>query len=205
MKLEIKSLSFGYKSKVIFKNTNVVFKPNEISLIFGDNGVGKSTFFKMLLGDILDYEGTILVNNKNLKELSITDRSFIFSICSASQPNILIKVKEVLNFSSSDNTYTENVIKDFKIENYLEREMQSLSEGEKQWIFLARAFSRNTDCILLDEPTTFLDRKHKSEFIKLVEKYADNKTILINSHDEKLFDIAQRKLFEINNFQIVTI
>jgi iron complex transport system ATP-binding protein len=81
--------------------------------------------------------------------------------------------------------------------------MSSLSEGEKQWIFLARAFSRNTECILLDEPTTFLDRTHKNEFIRLVKKYGNEKTILINTHDEKLLGITQNNLFEIRNFQIL--
>jgi|688.fasta_scaffold06161_10 iron complex transport system ATP-binding protein len=203
MKLEIKSLSFKYKTKEIFKNINIDFKSNEISLIFGDNGVGKSTFFKFLLGDITNYEGNIFINNKNIKELSIIDRSLIFSLCSASQPNILIKVKEVFDFSSIDMEYSEKVIQDFKLEDYLNREMSSLSEGEKQWIFLARAFSRNTECMLLDEPTTFLDRTHKNEFIRLVKKYGNEKTILINTHDEKLLEITQNNLFEIRNFQIL--
>jgi iron complex transport system ATP-binding protein len=203
MKLEIKSLSFKYKTKEIFKNINIDFKSNEISLIFGDNGVGKSTFFKFLLGDITNYEGNIFINNKNIKELSILDRSLIFSLCSASQPNVLIKVHEVLNFSALDFKYTEKVIHDFQVEKFLEREMSSLSEGEKQWIFLARAFSRNTECILLDEPTTFLDRTHKNEFIRLVKQYGNKKTILINTHDEKLLEITQNNLFEIRNFQIL--
>jgi iron complex transport system ATP-binding protein len=205
MKLEIKSLSFKYKTKEIFKNINIDFKSNEISLIFGDNGVGKSTFFKFLLGDITNYEGNIFINNKNIKELSILERSLIFSLCSASQPNVLIKVHEVLNFSALDFKYTEKVIHDFQVETFLEREMSSLSEGEKQWIFLARAFSRNTECILLDEPTTFLDRTHKNEFIRLVKKYGNEKTILINTHDEKLLEITQNNLFEIRNFQILPI
>ena len=203
MTLDIKSLSFNYKNKELFNNVNISFNKNEISLIFGDNGVGKSTFFKILLGEITDFQGEVILDDKNLNELSILDRSLIFSLCSASQPSILIKVKEVFDFSSIDIRYSEKVIQDFKLENYLNREMSSLSEGEKQWVFLARAFSRNTECILLDEPTTFLDRTHKNEFIRLVKKYGNEKTILINTHDEKLLGITQNNLFEIRNFQIL--
>jgi iron complex transport system ATP-binding protein len=203
MTLDIKSLSFNYKNKELFNNVNISFNKNDISLIFGDNGVGKSTFFKILLGEITDFQGEVILDDKNLNELSILDRSLIFSLCSASQPSILIKVKEVFDFSSIDIRYSEKVIQDFKLEDYLNREMSSLSEGEKQWIFLARAFSRNTECILLDEPTTFLDRTHKNEFIRLVKKYGNEKTILINTHDEKLLGITQNNLFEIRNFQIL--
>jgi iron complex transport system ATP-binding protein len=203
MTLDIKSLSFNYKNKELFNNVNISFNKNDISLIFGDNGVGKSTFFKILLGEITDFQGEVILDDKNLNELSILDRSLIFSLCSASQPSILIKVKEVFDFSSIDVRYSEKVIQDFKLENYLNREMSSLSEGEKQWVFLARAFSRNTAILLLDEPTTFLDRMHKNEFIHIVQKYKKDKTILINTHDEKLLEIKPSNFFEINNFQII--
>jgi iron complex transport system ATP-binding protein len=203
MTLDIKSLSFNYKNKELFNNVNISFNKNDISLIFGDNGVGKSTFFKILLGEITDFQGEVILDDKNLNELSILDRSLIFSLCSASQPSILIKVKEVFDFSSIDIRYSEKVIQDFKLENYLNREMSSLSEGEKQWVFLARAFSRNTTILLLDEPTTFLDRMHKNEFIHIVQKYKKDKTILINTHDEKLLEIKPSNFFEINNFQII--
>jgi iron complex transport system ATP-binding protein len=203
MTLDIKSLSFNYKNKELFNNVNISFNKNDISLIFGDNGVGKSTFFKILLGEITDFQGEVILDDKNLNELSILDRSLIFSLCSASQPSILIKVKEVFDFSSIDVKYSKKVIQDFKLENYLNREMSSLSEGEKQWVFLARAFSRNTTILLLDEPTTFLDRMHKNEFIHIVQKYKKDKTILINTHDEKLLEIKPSNFFEINNFQII--
>ncbi len=193
--IKVKDLSFSYKKKNIFNNITFAIPENKITFIIGANGCGKTTLLKLMSKILSDYTGKILINSRDIKSFSKKEFaktvSFLFSEYTFIYP---IKVIDFLlmalypykknfeTFTDKDYEYIKDISKFTGILKFLNTPITNLSSGEKQIVYLTHILIQNTPIILLDEPLSHLDLKHKIIISNILKKLR-NKSIVIVSHD----------------------
>lgn len=185
---------------------------NGLYIIKGEKGIGKTTFFKAILGDkTIDYSGTIKLYGKGIKDCS---RNYISNRLAYMQQNAPIidgDIKTV--FRNIRASLTEDAMIDilksvaivpdeFQASNYhklLKRfiEQDQISEGQRQRLSLAYTLAMDKDIVLLDEPTSHLDRASKEIIIDTLKKVSKEKLVLTISHDEELINTGDN-VFKFN-------
>ena len=148
-------------------------------MITGESGSGKSTLLKLLSGVVgSDYDGHILINGKELKEIALEDRTSFMAMC-PQEPYLFhesLKENICLGREISDAQYQEILKKlnlGYLLERYGNQEItpeitEKLSGGEKQRITIARAMLSKPQVYLLDEITSALDSQNSYEIEKLL-------------------------------------
>ncbi len=195
------NIHYRIKDKEILKNLSFAIPKGSITSIIGMNGSGKTTLLKLLCGIIKPTKGEIAIDNKAVKDYSIKERSQKISIVFQSvDTDFDFSVEQIVlmgrmpyqTLLSSDKTEDFEICKQsmsatgtWHLRNRL---INSLSGGEKQRVFIARALCSQTDIIMLDEPVANLDTKHQIEIMKLLRQIQkeNNSTILIVLHDLSL-------------------
>jgi len=199
--LKIKSLSIGYGDKVISSDINVSLDKGDMVALVGPNGAGKSTLFKTLAGNIKPLSGKIEINGFDTSKTSLKERAKMMSVVLTERPDdMFLTVYEVVasgrfpysgmfgKLSEKDNQIINESLGIIGINNLTNRNFNTLSDGEKQKVLIAKSIAQNTQIILLDEPTAFLDYPSKIELFSILKKLAteQNKTIIFSSHDLEL-------------------
>jgi iron complex transport system ATP-binding protein len=170
MLLEVKNLSCGYKNQAIIENVSFCLSKGEILCLFGPNGVGKTTFFKTLMGFLKSLNGEILVKQQDLEQM---DRKkvakYIAYVPQAHQMAFEFKVIDVVvlgRIAHMDKRKSPTAIDYKKAWEALERlKMTHLGEklytqisgGERQMVLIARALTQDAPILIMDEPTSNLD------------------------------------------------
>ncbi len=213
-KLSINNLAFSLGQQQIFSNINIDIKRNEIYLIIGENGIGKSTFLKLINKQLKGYSGEIILDGREIKEYS--NRELASKVAYLPQKiifNVPYTVSELLEMSAySSKEDGDEIIKEalnvFQIEYLIEKRITQLSGGEMQRVLLASTYVVGGDLMLLDEPFSFLDPgQRKKVFDKIVFMHEQKKRTLVmvvNSLEEILMfkDVANLNLYVINNKEI---
>lgn len=196
--LEIKNLSFGYKSHLVLNNLSLTLLNNKIGVILGKNGAGKSTLFKNILGILKPNEGSIIIDNINLNTLSRKERakkiSYVPQDISFGELNVFdsVLVGRLSNFNFfsryEDEQITKKIIKEMALEKIMNKNVNELSGGEKQKVAIARALVQEANVLIFDEPTGNLDVSNEQLILKEARKIVKEKnvSILISIHDLNL-------------------
>ena len=197
--LKIENLSFSYDKVQVLHDISFNLEEGKIVGLIGPNGSGKSTLLKNILHLVKPDFGRISFDNKNIAEMSLAERAKIISyVPQFTTPNfshsvfytVLMGRKPYIgwNYTKEDEEKTREILTQMKLEELGDRSFSHLSGGEKQKTILARAIAQNCQVMLLDEPTSNLDLKHKQEFmLTLREKVGRQKvSILIAIHDLNL-------------------
>jgi iron complex transport system ATP-binding protein len=200
MHLQIKQANIGY-DKTLISNANADLNLGEVCLLIGNNGVGKTTLIKSILHQNSLLEGEILINNKNVKELSVKEIAeniaVVFSKSVIPQNHTvedLISLGKYIYYpfyfelKQEDREEVKEIIHELDLTQYKNTLLRNLSDGNLQKAFIGRALTQNSQIIILDEPTTHLDEKNKLIILKTLRKLAkqQNKLILFSSHDWRL-------------------
>lgn len=185
---------------------------NGLYIIKGEKGIGKTTFFKAILGDkTIDYSGTIKLYGKDIKDCS---RNYISNCLAYMQQNAPIidgDLKTV--FRNIRASLTEDAMIDilksvaivpdeFQASNYHELlnkfiEQNQISEGQRQRLSLAYTLAMDKNVVLLDEPTSHLDSASKEIVIDTLKKLAKEKMLLIITHDDQIIRTS-KNVFKFN-------
>ncbi|MBO4567553.1 MAG: ABC transporter ATP-binding protein [Bacteroidales bacterium] len=199
--LKTTSLSIGYDSKTIASDINVTLSEGDIIALVGPNGAGKSTLFKTFSTHIKPVGGKIELFGKELQTYSPKERAKLLGIVLTERPDdMFLKVFDVVAagrypYTGMFGKLNDDDEKEIKVSlelvgvNHLaDRVFNTLSDGEKQKVMIAKAIAQNTPIIMLDEPTAFLDYPSKIELFSLLKKLAkeQKKAILFSSHDLEL-------------------
>lgn len=200
--IKIENLTFSYDNKnYIFKNFNTEMKKGDIVGIVGASGSGKSTLIDLILKRILSYDGKILINGLDLKEINRV--SYYNFISYLEQEAFLFKgsLKENISFNEFDKENFEicTELSQIKKINYRKQEDfeidikgKNISGGEKQRIALARALYKNSNLLILDEFTSALDLETEREVVKNIKKISKDKIILIITHRKLPLSICNK-------------
>ncbi len=199
--LKTSALSIGYENKTVVSDINVTLNEGDIIALVGPNGAGKSTLFKTFSTHIKPVGGMIELFGKNLMSYSPKERARLLGIVLTERPDdMFLKVFDVVatgrypytgmfgKLSENDENEINVSLELVGVNHLIDRVFNTLSDGEKQKVMIAKAIAQNTPVIMLDEPTAFLDYPSKIELFSLLKKLAkeQKKAILFSSHDLEL-------------------
>ncbi|MDP3765667.1 MAG: ABC transporter ATP-binding protein [Nanoarchaeota archaeon] len=196
--LDIHNLSFKYSEKkdLILDKINLKISEGEKIGIAGASGCGKSTFMKVLLRLVHNYDGKVLFLGKDLKSLTreeishkiayVPQKTYIFA--GTIKDNISygsfrkIKDEEIIEAAKKANIYDEIQNKLGGINGWVAENGNNLSGGQKQRIALARLILASPDLLIFDEATSSLDNTNEIIIQRNIEKTFSDKTMLIVAH-----------------------
>lgn len=199
--ISLQNLTVGYGEKAILSDINQTLEPGRLVCLLGSNGVGKSTILRTLAGFQPPLSGEVLLDGRNLSSLTLAERSKAVSIVLTERVEVpYMKVADLVGMGRSpytgffgtltkeDKAIVGEAIEMVGITSLAERTIDTLSDGERQKAFLAKALAQQTPIILLDEPTAFLDFHAKISTLRLMQKLAHetNKIILMSTHDVEM-------------------
>lgn len=192
--IELKNVSKSFNTKVI-DNVNIKLYYGNIYLLKGISGSGKTTLLNLISGLDKEYEGSILVDGKELKEFSKKEYdNYLYNIGYMLQKSLLYKDLTLLDnllMLCNDKTKIEDLAKKFNVYNLLNKYPQKISGGERQRVALIRALICDSKIIILDEPTSNLDYNNSlifAKFLKEIDK--SDKLIIISSHKDIYDDLV---------------
>lgn len=205
-RLKLSNLKVG-RETTLFSATDIELSQGEVTVFLGKNGAGKTTFFKSLLGMISFLSGEIEYQGASFFSLTIMQRAQLISYLLTNQRfDMFLTVTDLLRlgrypyqqnwsqFSEHDHQIIDEYVTLFDLHSFLDKRINELSDGERQRCLLARTFIQDTPFIILDEPGSYLDVKHKLELFLTIKQIAQkkNKTIIFSTHDievcSKLFN-----------------
>lgn len=205
--LELKNLSFQvdteHGKKDILKNINLTLHDNELVVITGPNGGGKSTLAKIIMGIEKQTSGQILFNGVDISDTPITERARMGFGFAFQQPVRFkgITVKDLIKLSSQNKDITVDKACAYLSEvglcaqEYINREVNaSLSGGELKRIEIATVLARQTELSIFDEPEAGIDLWSFNNLIDVFQRIHDKHegSILIISHQERILNVADR-------------
>ncbi|WP_404912135.1 ATP-binding cassette domain-containing protein [Mesomycoplasma hyopneumoniae] len=185
----INNLSKKFETKSIFEKINLEIPANKLTFVVGESGIGKSTLINLIAGFTKKDEGEIIFF-KDGKEEKNPLIDVVFQDFNLIE-NLSVKNNILIGNSLIQKEFDQNLLEKranfLNIENEkLNQQVKDLSGGEKQRVGILRAFSRNSDFILLDEPTGNLDEENAVAVFENLKKLSKNKTILVVSHNLEL-------------------
>ncbi|WP_165313195.1 Fe(3+) dicitrate ABC transporter ATP-binding protein FecE [Vibrio ziniensis] len=197
MALTTENLVVGYGKVPIVKGVNITVPEGKITALLGPNGCGKSTLLKALSRILSAQNGAVLWNDEKIEQISSRQLAQQLALLPQSQePPEGVTVRDAVSYGRSpytgfwgqlserDKAIVEQSMKATGVESFAERAVTDLSGGQRQRVWLAMTLAQDTDYILLDEPTTYLDMNHQVELMKLLRKLnQQGKTIVTVLHD----------------------
>jgi iron complex transport system ATP-binding protein len=193
-------LVIGYPSsdEPVIGGESIRVAPGEVTALVGPNGSGKSTLLKGLANQLaLDY-GTVLLDGKDVHMLETKELARKLGLLSQENTSPeSISVEKLVehgryphrgffdSLTDEDHQAIDRAISLAGVEHLREREVGSLSGGQKQLVWIAMVLAQETNVLLLDEPTTFLDLHHQLEVMEIIETLRDESdiTVVLVLHD----------------------
>jgi thiamine transport system ATP-binding protein len=211
--LKIKDLQYKYKNaNTKEKYTyNLEVKEQEIVAILGQSGSGKSTLLDLIAGFIEPSSGSIILNQKELLNLSVEKRpmSILFQNHNLFehlnvQKNILLGLGKTKD-KDADKKRVNNILKEIGLEAFEDTLSSQLSGGQQQRVALARVLLRNEPILLLDEPFTGLDEQTRVLMLDLVKKITQDHNLhtIIVTHDMQDCKRISSKIYTMKNHSLV--
>ncbi|HBF4490319.1 TPA: ABC transporter ATP-binding protein [Clostridioides difficile] len=190
--LKTNNLSVGYNNKVVISNINVEVENGEILCLLGSNGAGKTTLLRSLSKLISPIKGEIYLNGVNINCISRKALSKKMALVLTNRLlGDLMTVQDIVNIgrypytgffgslSKKDLIMVDEALESVDALHLKKRYFDELSDGEKQKVLVARALVQEPEIIILDEPTTHLDIKHRLELINILKKLSKEKSISV--------------------------
>jgi iron complex transport system ATP-binding protein len=202
--LNLKKISFKYEGGWVLENVNLRTYEGEILGVLGPNGSGKSTLLKVMDGVLKPQEGDILLKGKPIASLTRIDVAkeialvaqenyfrFAFSVLEVVLMGRFPHLRKLQFEGSRDRDIALNALEATQALHLSHRSIHEISGGEKQRVLLARTLAQEPRVVLLDEPTSFLDLKHKRDVFRLISSLSMERKlgVVLVSHDIDL--IAQ--------------
>jgi len=206
--LELRNISAGYGKQTVLDGVTASFEKGKLTSVVGVNGCGKSTLLKATLGILPLTNGKISVDGQDLHSLDRNTIAKKIAYLSQGKSTSDMTVEQMVlhgrfphlsyprRYTSRDREIARQAMKVVGISEFAHRSLATLSGGMRQNAYLAMALAQDTDYILLDEPTTYLDVAHQLALMKLLRGLADaGKGIITVMHDLPLaFDFSDEIL-----------
>lgn len=193
--IEFVDVSFTYDETKVINHFNFKLEKGTNAAIVGANGSGKSTLLKLIL-NLYDYDGIIKIDGRNTKDMSFEELLSYFAL--VPQESFLFPGTIAGNIRlGKEHASMDEVISAAKVSNAMRfiQDLPStfdyqvgergnkLSGGQKQRIAIARAILKDSPVVLLDEPTSSLDRESEKVLVKTISDLMENKTTVVITHD----------------------
>ena len=194
----------GYDGKPLIKDVEIKMKRGEILTLIGPNGAGKSTILKSMTRQLKLVAGTVYMNQEIMSKMSGKEvaKKLAVVMTERIQPELMTCEDIVATgrypytgtlgiLSEEDWKKVHRAMKMVHAMEFKDRDFTAISDGQRQRILLARAICQEPEVIVLDEPTSFLDIRHKLELLSILKQMVlENQTAVLMSLHE--LDLAQK-------------
>lgn len=200
--MQTKELSVGYDGRTVVADINLEALKGQLICLLGPNGSGKSTILRCLAGLLAPLHGSVFLKGNSVYHMNPRDLSRTLAVVLTERLSPgLITVFEIVamgrypytdflgHLSREDEEKTWEALRLVDAQDLAERYFNELSDGERQKVLIARALVQEPEVIILDEPTTYLDVKHRLEVMEILRDLTREKgiTVILSLHE---IDIA---------------
>ena len=200
----VKGLTVGYQKIPLIRDIEFHMEPGEILTLIGPNGGGKSTILKSITRQLESLAGTVYIGEKEIHAIDYKElaKQMAVVLTERAQPEMM-SCHDVVALGRYPYTGRLGLLKEederivresmvrVHVEELMDRDYMTISDGQKQRVMLARAICQQPEIIVLDEPTSYLDIRHKVELLTILRSMArENHTTIIMSLHE--IDLAQK-------------
>lgn len=212
-----KEVDFSYnnRTETILEQASITIKKGDKLALIGESGIGKSTFVKLLMRFWDVRGGALTIDGKNIKEVAtsslrdsqtlVSQETFLFNesiLDNIRLGNLNASKEEVILAAKKASIHDFIMSLPYGYESQVGELGSSVSSGEKQRIGLARAFLRQSDILILDEPTSNLDTLNEAEILKSIKENSKEQTIVLISHRKSTTAICD-KVYKLENKKLV--
>ncbi|MGM9676407.1 MAG: ABC transporter ATP-binding protein [Butyricicoccus sp.] len=202
--LHTADLAVGYNKKALIRDIEISVRPGQIVTLIGPNGAGKSTILKSITRQLEPIAGTVSIRDTSIRH--IPERKFAQTVSVMmtgwTDPEWMLceEVVESGRFpytgrlgllSEQDREKVREAMELVHVTELAQRNFTRISDGQRQRVMLARAICQEPDILILDEPTSFLDIRHKLELLSLLKDLVRQKqlAVIMSLHE---IDLAQK-------------
>ena len=201
---ETRDLVVGYQGRPLISNISIQIRQGDVVTLIGPNGAGKSTILKSITKHLRAISGDVLLEGRELRTLTYQElaRQVAVVLTERVDPELMTCWDVVAAgrypytgrmgiLSKEDEAITAHAMESVHVLELAQRSFHAISDGQRQRILLARAICQQPEILVLDEPTSFLDIRHKLELLSLLRTMAkeSHMTVLLSLHE---IDLAQK-------------
>ena len=192
MYLKTENLSVGYSGKVLIHDINLSVERGKILTLIGPNGAGKSTILKTITKHLEKIAGVVTIENQNISKWSNKELAKRLSVMLTERISPELRTCEQVvamgrypytnhfgALTPEDKRVVQESLRLVRAEELANRSFSDISDGQRQRIMLARAICQDPEIIVLDEPTSYLDIRHKIELLDILRKMAAEKNVAV--------------------------
>ena len=202
--IELDKLTLGYERRILLEEVTTRFEAGALTALIGRNGTGKSTLLRALAGLEPTRGGEIRIDGTPIAKLDAPSLARNIAFVTTERIRIAnLRCRDVValgrapytnwigRMQEEDCAIVQQALDAVGMDDYADRTMDRMSDGECQRVMIARALAQQTPVILLDEPTSFLDLPNRYELGRLLGRLAreEQKCIIFSTHE---LDIAER-------------
>lgn len=194
--LELRNLYGGYGGKDILEDISISFAKGSITSVIGANGCGKSTLLQMCCGLLKPSRGQVLIDGKDIFKMKHTELAQKISYMEQVHNSGSITVRALAShgrfpylgyprrFTAQDKKTVDEALESAGVSDIADRRVSELSGGQRQRAYIAMTLAQDTDIVLLDEPSTYLDISSQFELMDIVSAMKKSgKTVITVLHD----------------------
>ena len=201
---QTKNLAVGYDGQTLIRDITIDVEKGEIVTLIGPNGAGKSTILKSITRQLKTIAGTVTIDRSDLKHLSLKELATRMAVVLTERMKPeLMTCRDIVAtgrypytgrlgiLTAEDEAKVDAAMEAVHALELCDRDFNAISDGQRQRILLARAICQEPEIIILDEPTSFLDIRHKLELLSILRGMAKEKgiTVIMSLHE---IDLAQK-------------
>lgn len=186
----IENISKSYNNRLILDNISLKLIRGHSYVICGESGIGKTTLLNIIAGYVSADSG--IINKVGKIDYMLQDK-MLFSNLTVKQ-NIEIKLAAINDKQITDDLNITEELKRVNIHNLIDQKINTLSGGERQRVELIMKSLVSPDILLLDEPTSELDKNNKEKVINIIDTLFENTTKVVVTHDEESYPKSYKRL-----------
>ena len=200
MNLNVHSISMCFSTSSLFDDLSLSFSEGKLYGLIGPNGTGKTTFLKILCRLLLPSKGSITLNDTSLCSFSRKELSqkiaYVPQCPTLSFPFTARELVEMAGYAKNTHTLrVDDCLSMAGALSFKDRIVHTLSQGERQRVYIARALYTEAPFLLLDEPTASLDREHQEGIWQLLHQLTkEGKGVIAATHDLAFAPLFSHKL-----------
>ena len=206
-------MTVGYDGKPLIGDVEIALHKGEILTLIGPHGAGKSTILKSIARQLALIAGTVSLDGKDLKNLSGTALSQKMAVVMTQRlRSELMTCEDVVAtgrypytgrfgiLSAEDHAAVESAMELVRVSEIRDLDFDRISDGQRQRVMLARAICQEPEILILDEPTSYLDVRHKLEFLSILQKLCREKqlTVILSLHELELAEKISDRILCVN-------
>ena len=204
IRLQTKNLAVGYNGKALIRDISLSLQPGKIMTLIGPHGAGKSTILKSIIQQLALIRGTVYLNGRDMAQLTEREISQRMSVLMTSHIHPeLMTCEDVAAtgrypytgrlgiLTKEDREKVSQCLELVHASALANQDFSRISDGQRQRVLLARALCQEPEVLVLDEPTSFLDIRHKLELLAILKDMVRSRrlAVLMSLHE---LDLAQK-------------